>query len=160
MTLVRARSVKEVAEFVQARVLGDETVQLTGISSVKSAASGDLIFVDNVKNLRAALNSGASAVIVGDFGAGETSSKPLLVAAHPRLAFARTAQLLCPRPERKPGIHPSAIVHPSAQLASGVSIEERAVIGEGVQIGENTRIGVRQRNRCESNHWTRMRSVS
>ena len=52
MTLVRARSVKEVAEFVQARVLGDETVQLTGISSVQSAVPGDLIFVDDEKNLR------------------------------------------------------------------------------------------------------------
>jgi UDP-3-O-[3-hydroxymyristoyl] glucosamine N-acyltransferase len=141
MTLVRARSVKEVAEFVQARVVGDETVQLTGISSVQAAVSGNLIFVDDEKNLRRALDSRASAVIVGDFGAGEISSKPLLLAAHPRLAFARTAQLLCPRPERKPGIHPSAIVDPSAQLASSASIEERVVIGEGVHIGENTRIG-------------------
>jgi UDP-3-O-[3-hydroxymyristoyl] glucosamine N-acyltransferase len=142
MTLVRARSVKQVAEFVQARVLGDETVQLTGISSVQSAASGDLIFVDNEKHLDAALESRASAVIVGDFAAGKTSSQPLLLAPHPRLAFTRATQLLCPRPERTPGIHPSAIVHPSAQLANGVSIEERAVVGEGAQIGENTRIGV------------------
>jgi UDP-3-O-[3-hydroxymyristoyl] glucosamine N-acyltransferase len=141
MTLVRARSVKEVAEFVQALVLGDETVLLTGISSVQSAVPGDLIFVDDEKNLRRALDSRASAVVVGDFAAGEASSKPLLLAAHPRLAFARTAQLLCPRPERKPGVHPSAIVHPSAQLRSGVLIEERAIIGEGVHIGENTRIG-------------------
>ncbi len=141
MTLVRARSVKEVAKFVQARVLGDETVQLTGISSLQSAAAGDLIFVDDEKNLRRALDSNASAVIVGDFAANETSSKPLLLAPHPRLAFARAAQLLCPRPDRKPGIHPSAIVHPSAQVASSASIEERAVIGEGAQIGENTRIG-------------------
>jgi UDP-3-O-[3-hydroxymyristoyl] glucosamine N-acyltransferase len=137
----RARSVKEVAEFVQARVLGDETVQLTGISSVQSAASGDLVFVDDVKNLRCALDSRASAIIVGDFGAGETSSKPLLLAAHPRLAFARTAQLLYPRPERKPGIHPSAIVHPSAQLADSVTIEERVVVGDSAHVGENTRIG-------------------
>jgi UDP-3-O-[3-hydroxymyristoyl] glucosamine N-acyltransferase len=141
MTLVRARSVKEVAEFVQARVLGDETVQLTGISSVESAAPGDLVFVGHEKNLRLALESGASAVISGDFAAGKANTKPLLLSTQPRLAFARAAQLLCPRPARKPGIDPSAITHPSAQLASGVSIEERVVIGEGVHIGENTRIG-------------------
>ena len=139
--LARARSVKEVAEFVQARVLGDETVQLTGIASVESAMSGDLIFIDDEKNLRRVLESGASAVIGGDFAAGKTSSKPLLLATQPRLAFARAAQLLCPRPERKPGIHPSAIVHPSAQLANDVAIEERVVIGEGVQVGGGTRIG-------------------
>jgi UDP-3-O-[3-hydroxymyristoyl] glucosamine N-acyltransferase len=139
--LAKTLSVKEVAEFVQARVLGDETVQLTGISSVKSAAPGDLIFVDDEKNLRPALESRASAVIVGDFAAGETSTKPLLLAVQPRLAFARAAQLLCPRAERKPGLHPSAIVHPSARLANGVTVEERVVIGEGVCVGESTWIG-------------------
>jgi UDP-3-O-[3-hydroxymyristoyl] glucosamine N-acyltransferase len=141
MTLVKPRSVKEVAEFVHARVLGDETVQLTGISSVQSAVPGDLIFLDDEKHLHAALESRASAVIVSDFAAGTTNSKPLLLSTQPRLAFARAAQLLCPRPERKPGIHASATVHPSAQLANGVTVEERVVIGEDVHIGERTRIG-------------------
>ena len=139
--LVKARSVKEVAAFVQARVLGDETVQVTGISSIQSAVAGDLIFVDDEKNLRPALQSRASAVIAGDFAASRTDSKPLLLAAHPRLAFARAAQFLCPKPERKPGIHPSAVVHPSAQLAEGVTVEERVVIGEGVSVGKGTWIG-------------------
>ena len=139
--LARARSVKEVAEFVQARVLGDETVQLTGIASVESAIPGDLIFVDQEKNFRRAVESRASAVIVGDFVAAAKNSKPLLVATQPRLAFARAAQFLCPRPEPKPGIHPSAIVHSSAQLANDVTVDERVVIGEGVRIGGGTRIG-------------------
>ena len=139
--LARARSVKEVAEFVQARVLGDETVQLTGIASVESAIPGDLIFVDQEKNFRRAVESRASAVIVGDFVEEAKNSKPLLVATQPRLAFARAAQFLCPRPEPKPGIHPSAIVHSSAQLANDVTVDERVVIGEGVRIGGGTRIG-------------------
>src|SRR5579864_3343427 len=141
MTLVRARSVKEVADFVQAPVLGDETVQLTGISSVQSAEPGDLIFVDDEKNLRLALESRASAVIAGDFAAAARNSKPLLLAAQPRLAFARAAQLLCPTPQSKVGIHPTAIVHSSARLADDVTVEERAIVGEGVHIGESTRIG-------------------
>ena len=141
MTLVNTRSVQEVAEFVQARVLGDETVQLTGIASVESAAPGDLIFVDDEKNLRAALESLASAVVAGDFAEGKTNAKPLLLATQPRLAFARAGQLLCPKPESKPGIHPTATVHPSARLANTVRVEERVAIGEGVQIGESTRIG-------------------
>jgi UDP-3-O-[3-hydroxymyristoyl] glucosamine N-acyltransferase len=141
MTLVRARSAKEIADFVQARVLGDETVQLTGISSVQSAGPGDLIFVDDEKNLRAALESKASAVIVGDFAAGKTPSKPLLLSPQPRLAFVRAAQLLSPRRERKPGIHPGAIVHPSARLADGAIVEEQVIVGEDAYIGESTRIG-------------------
>jgi UDP-3-O-[3-hydroxymyristoyl] glucosamine N-acyltransferase len=139
--LAKTHSVKVVAEFVQARVLGDQTVRLTGIASVESAVPGDLIFVDDQKNLRRALESHASAVIAGDFAAGETNSKPLLLARQPRLAFARAAQLLCPRPKWKPGIHPTAIVHSSARLAEGVRVEEGAVIGEGVHIGGGSRIG-------------------
>ena len=139
--LAKARSVKEVAEFVQARVLGDEAVQLTGISSVQSAAPGDLIFVDDEKNLRPALESRASAVIAGDFAKGKPKSKPLLIVTTPRLAFSRATQLLCPKPERKAGIHPSALVHASARLGDGVGVDERVVIGEGVQIGKSTWIG-------------------
>jgi UDP-3-O-[3-hydroxymyristoyl] glucosamine N-acyltransferase len=142
MTLsVKSHSVKEVAEFVQARVLGDETVQLKGIASVESAAPGDLIFVDQEKNLRLAIESLASAVIVGDFAVEKMNTKPLLLATQPRLAFARAAELLCPKPDREPGIHPSAIVHPSARLSDSVTVEARVVVGEGVQIGEQTRIG-------------------
>jgi UDP-3-O-[3-hydroxymyristoyl] glucosamine N-acyltransferase len=142
MTLsVQTHSVKEVAEFVRARVLGDETVQLTGISSVQSAGPGDLIFVDDEKNLRMASESRASAVIAGDFAAGKTNSKPLLLTTQPRLAFARAAQLLCPKPERKPGVDASAIVHPSVRLANGVSVGERVVISEGAHIGDGTWIG-------------------
>jgi UDP-3-O-[3-hydroxymyristoyl] glucosamine N-acyltransferase len=141
MTLVRGRSVKEVAEFVQARVLGDESVQLTGISSVQSASPGDLVFVDDEKNLRAALESRAAAVVAGDFAAIKPSPKPLLLAAQPRLAFARAAQLLCPEPERKAGIHSSAIVDSAARLASNVTVEERVVIGVGATIGDGTRVG-------------------
>src|SRR5580658_5826122 len=122
MTLVRERSVKEVAEFVQARVLGDESVQLTGISSVQSAGPGDLVFVDDEKNLRAALESRAAAVVAGDFAAIKPSPKPLLLAAQPRLAFAHASQLLCPKPERNPGIHSSAIVDSAARLASNVTV--------------------------------------
>src|SRR5580700_1164780 len=139
--LIKARSVKQVAEFVQARVLGDEAVQLTGLSSVESAVPGDLVFVDDEKNLRLALESQASAVIAGDFAAGKTNPKPLILATQPRLAFARAAQLLCPGPEWKHGIHPSAIVHPSARLADGVTIEDHVVIDEDAHIEESTRIG-------------------
>ena len=137
----KSRTVKEVAEFVQARVIGDDSVQLTGIASVRSAQPGDLIFVDQEKNLSAALRSGASALIAGNFAPEKTNKKPVLLAPQPRLAFARAAQLLCVGPERKSGIHPSAIVHPSAHLAKGVTIEEGSIICEGVRIGENTRIG-------------------
>jgi len=138
-------SLKAVAEHVRARVLGDATVTLTGVSSLQSASPGDLVFVEDEKNLRLALQSGASAVITGElageFAGKKPVSKPLLIAKQPRLAFARAAQLLCPVPEAKPGVHPSAVVDPSAHLSKGVTIAAQVVIGEDVAIGEAARIG-------------------
>jgi UDP-3-O-[3-hydroxymyristoyl] glucosamine N-acyltransferase len=139
--VISTRSVQEVAEFVQARLVGDGEVQLSGISSISSAAPGDLVFVEDEEHLEPAFQSRASAVIAGDFAAERANPKPLLVSAQPKLAFARAAQLLCQRPLRKPGVHPSAIVHPPGQLGDEVTIDERAVIGEGVQIGNGTWVG-------------------
>lgn len=137
----KTHSAKQVAEFVQARLIGDGAVKLTGIASVASARAGDLVFAQEEASLAAALQSKASAVIVGEFAAGKSSSKPLLISSQPRLAFAQAAQLLCAKPPRKPGIHKTAVVHKSAKLGKGATIDERVAIGEKAQIGENTWIG-------------------
>lgn len=136
-----ARRLAEIAELVQARLVGDGSVAVCGIASVQSAVPGDLVFVQNEKSLEAALQSRASAVITGNFAAANKCSKPLLISADPRLAFARVAHLLCPKRDRKPGVHPSAIIHASARLGSGVTVDERVVIAEGAQIGDRTWIG-------------------
>jgi UDP-3-O-[3-hydroxymyristoyl] glucosamine N-acyltransferase len=135
------RSAKEIADFVQARLVGDGAVQLTGIASISSASSGDLVFVDDEKNFSRAVASHASAVIAPASANTHPRSKPVLLHTQPRLAFARAAKLLCALPARKPGIHASAILHASAHLAATVAIGERVVIGENVMIGDHTRIG-------------------
>jgi UDP-3-O-[3-hydroxymyristoyl] glucosamine N-acyltransferase len=147
---------KKVAELLHARLVGNGDVEMVGVASIESASAGDLIFVEEEKKLQQALESGASAVLVGDFGAGK-SSKPLLVCAHPRLAFARAARHLAPTSDRNYRIHASAVVHPSARLAREVKLDERVVIGEGAEIGSGSWIGagsvigakVRMGNDCE-----------
>jgi len=135
------RTVREVAEIVQARLVGDGSVTLNGIASVATASAGDLVFVEHEKHLQAALDSAASAIIAGDFATGVSSSKPLLISPHPRLTFARAAHLLCGKPQRVPGIHPSAVVHPSAVLGESVTVDERVVIGASVGLGAGSWIG-------------------
>jgi UDP-3-O-[3-hydroxymyristoyl] glucosamine N-acyltransferase len=136
-----AVSAKEVADFVHARLLGDGNVSLLGLSSIGSGSEGHLVFAEDVKSLAEAMASRASAVIGPDSAAAHAGSKPLLLHHQPRLAFARAARLLCRRQDRKPGIHPSAVVHPSVQLAPDVGIDERVVIRQGVTIDDKTWIG-------------------
>ena len=119
---------------MHARLMGDGSVKLSGIASVVSAAAGDLVFVEEETSLDPALRSRASAVIAGEFAAGKTGFKTLLISVQPRLAFARAAQILCANPRHKPGMHKTAVVHKSAKLGKGVTIDERVVIGEAAQI--------------------------
>ena len=135
-----AMQLKKVAELIHARLIGNGDVEIAGVASIESASAGDLIFVEDKEYLPRALKSSASAVLVGDFGAAD-SSKPLLVSAQPRLAFARAARHLAPNSDHRYTIHPSAIVHPSARLAKEVQVDERAVIGEGAKIGSGSSIG-------------------
>ncbi|MFZ0804181.1 MAG: UDP-3-O-(3-hydroxymyristoyl)glucosamine N-acyltransferase [Terriglobales bacterium] len=135
------RSAKEVADLVHARLVGDGSTRLRGIASVASASPGDLVFVEDEKNLARALQSKASAVIAGEFATGKTSAKPLLIHSQPRMGFARAAELFKPLSEAKPGVHPSAVVHASANLGKNVTVAERVVIGEGAKVGDGTRMG-------------------
>jgi UDP-3-O-[3-hydroxymyristoyl] glucosamine N-acyltransferase len=133
-------TVKEIAEGVKARLVGDGTLALSGIASIESACAGDLVFVENEKHLRQALESAASAVMAGEFAAGQAASKPLLICSQPRLAFARAAKVLCAGSPGEPGVHPSAVVHPSARLGKEVRVEASVVIAEGAAIGDRTRV--------------------
>jgi UDP-3-O-[3-hydroxymyristoyl] glucosamine N-acyltransferase len=139
----RTLSVQQLAEQLQATLLGDGDVVLTGVSSIKLAVSGKVVFVEEEKNLASALSSHAGAVIAGDFAGMTKAAKPLLIARQPRLAFARAAQLLGQAGPHSTGIHPSAVVHASARLERNVSVEAGAVIGQHAQIGKNTRVGAR-----------------
>jgi len=136
-------SLKEIADRVGARVVGDSSTLLSGVASLASARVGDLVFVEEERLLERAAASGASAVVAGEFAANGSGSKPVLIAANPRLAFARAAALLRPRPKRAGGIHSSAVVDSSAHLGSGVCVEAGAVIAENAVIGDGCWIGAR-----------------
>ncbi len=133
-----------VAEALQAQLVGDGAVEVSGIASIPEATAGDLVFVEDEKHLRAAIDSRAAAVIVGKFATGNATkscAKPLLIVEQPKLAFSRAAKLLRVSPDRQPGIHASAVVHASAKVGKGVIVAERACIGKDAEIGDGSWIG-------------------
>ena len=136
------RSLREIAEAVEARLQGDGSLAVDGLASIHSASKNDLVFVEEEKYLSRALQSAAGAVIAGEFATGSTG-KPLLISSHPKLAFARAARFLQEgnRDGRQAGTHASAVVSTSARLAPRVIIGERAIVADGAEIGERTRIG-------------------
>jgi UDP-3-O-[3-hydroxymyristoyl] glucosamine N-acyltransferase len=139
------RSLKEIAEFVQGRVIGDGAIEITGIASIDSAATGDLVFVEDEKNLNPTIRSGASAIIASPSAWSVAPSKPLIICDQPRLAFARAAALLLPAKKYSAAVHLTAAVHPSARIGKDVSIEAYVSIDEDVEVGDGSRIGAGSR---------------
>ncbi len=128
----------DLAEKLGCHLLGDGSITVSHVSSLQSATSESLVFVEDTQHLGAALRSSAAAVIAGDF-AISAESKPILISPQPRLTFARAAWLLRD-PARGRAIHPSAIVPASAEIGKNVAIGARALLGEHVKIGDETSI--------------------
>lgn len=123
--------------------MGDGHLEVSGVASIESASSHDLVFVEDERYLAAALKSKACAVIAPEFAASSGAGRSLLISDHPKLAFARASRMLRDDSHiaQAGSIHPTAVVHPTASLGSGVSVDAYGVIGERTQVGADSRIG-------------------
>ncbi len=132
------QTLRDLAEKLGCRLRGDNSITVTSVSSLQSATSGTLVFVEDAQHLDTALRSSAAAVIAGDFASA--ASKPILISTQPRLTFARAAKLLRD-PDRNCEINPTAVVPASAKIGKNVAIGPHAILGKHVGIGDETTIG-------------------
>jgi UDP-3-O-[3-hydroxymyristoyl] glucosamine N-acyltransferase len=114
-------------------------IEIGSVGAPLYAVEWVLVFAENEAALVAANASRAGAVVTTRELAGDIASKPLLVVAHPKLAFARAAEWLTPLHSQQ-GIHPSAHVDALASLGDGVLVGPNAVIGHAARIGAYSRI--------------------
>lgn len=134
----------EIAEHLQADLLGDPEIKITGLDSIKSAKPGDITFFADSRLREYLLNTQASAIILKKEDCPQdvprAAGQAFLIAANPHLAFARVAELFLPRHKQKPEIDASASVHHSCNLGREVSIGPGVCIAEGVTIGDHCEI--------------------
>ena len=155
---IQSQLVRDLASHCEALVMGDATVRISGIASVDSARTGDIVFAYDRARLQQALDSSASAVITGEFGCDAVSSKPILIARDPKLAFARLASLFSSGEQRegrdesaqvhlsaKVGEHtwigPGVVVEGTVSVGDGTSVAANSVLCAGVSVGRDCRIG-------------------
>ena len=139
------QTLRDLAEKLGCRLLGDGSITVTSVSSLQSATNRSLVFAEDVPNLNLALGSPAAAVIAGEFAAGGptasvTAAKPILISTQPRLTFARAAKLLRDQAPN-PAIHPTAVISDSAKVGKNSSIGPRAILGDRVKVGDTATIG-------------------
>ena len=145
-------TLKQLADFLNVNVQGNEDVVINSVASVESALEGDICFVSNAKYIDALRESSASAVIVKE-GVLENIDIAALIVDNPRATYARVVDLLYPRKLPEPGIHPTACIEKSAKVSVSASIganvvieanaeiADDAVIEAGCVIGRNSQIG-------------------
>lgn len=139
----------EVAKRLDCALSGDGEIEIRGIATLERARPGELSFLTNPKYNKAARESQASALIVGqDFPPLEV---PLLVHPNPYLTFAKAIEVFYPPTRSTAQIHPTAWIDDTARIGKEVSIGAYAVIGsqvvieEGVDIREHCVIHARAR---------------
>jgi UDP-3-O-[3-hydroxymyristoyl] glucosamine N-acyltransferase len=147
----RGFALKEIAERVEGKVIGDEEIRITGINSLAEASEGEISFFTSPRYKNQLTQTKASALLVPRrqdlfFGAQ-------VIVSNPALAYARVAELFAPPPARYPGISDRAFVHQGALVGNRVSIYPSVYVGDqaeidddvilfpGVFVGDRARIG-------------------
>ncbi|MCM8757509.1 MAG: UDP-3-O-(3-hydroxymyristoyl)glucosamine N-acyltransferase [Candidatus Omnitrophica bacterium] len=132
------KTLKEIAELIEGKVVGDEDVIITGFSNIKEAKPGDITFLANPRYAHLLEETEASAIITS-FEVKSTS-KNLIQTQNPSLAFAKLISIFSPPTIRQKGIHPTAILGKNVFLGKDVSVGAYTVIEDDVSIGDGTTI--------------------
>jgi len=122
--------VQELAQRFEAQLIGDDSLQATGINEINKVEPGDVMFVDNEKYFQKALRSAASIILLNkptDCPPG----KALLVVDEPFQAY---NELMW---QYRPFRPLTQNIHPTAKIDDSVVIEPNVVIGANVTIGKN-----------------------
>ena len=142
-------TVRQLAELVQGKVFGDETLPIRAARPLREAQPGDITFVEDAKYTRELPACLASAVIAPE--SIPVNGRVLIQVDDPLSAFATIVRHLHGRPEPPVhGVDPRACVDPSTVIGPDASVYPLAVIGEGTVIGARCRIhsGVVIGRRC------------
>ncbi|TYP00039.1 UDP-3-O-[3-hydroxymyristoyl] glucosamine N-acyltransferase [Geothermobacter ehrlichii] len=126
---------KELAELVGGRVVGDPELEIRRLADFDEAGEGDIAFVSRASYARRLHQLKASAVILS---AEAPISCSQLICANPYLAFARILAFLEVEKPRPLGIMDGAWVDPSAEIGDEVTIYPGCHVAAGARVGRGT----------------------
>ncbi|MEN9560305.1 MAG: UDP-3-O-acylglucosamine N-acyltransferase [Pseudomonadota bacterium] len=127
-------SLAAVAAFLEAELIGDPLVEISGVGSLQEGQANQIGFFQDRKRRQELKDTALGAVILRPEHLSWTASNKL-VCDNPHVAFARLAQRLHPR-LRPEGRHPSAVIDPSSQVHASAHIAAHVVIGANCVIAE------------------------
>lgn len=130
MKLDNPVTVSWIADFVNAKIIGNADFEVTGINEIHMVEEGDLTFVDLEKYYDKSLSSAASVVII-DKDVSCPEGKVLLVSDDPFTSYVSLSKYFRPF---KPSYQ---MIASTAVIGEGTIIQPSVFIGEEVLIGKN-----------------------
>lgn len=125
----------EIARLVGGTVLGDDTIEVAGVSSIEAPEPGTITFLADAKHVGRLSGLSVAAIMLAPDA--PAVALPSIRVADPHGAFVTLVERLHPVERPRPGIHPTAVVSPSARLGRNASIGPHAVVGDDVVVGDD-----------------------
>lgn len=126
----------KLAKILNGVVVGDGSVQITGVAGIKEAREGDITFLVNPKYESYVATTKASAVIVANDH--KTIPKPLIQIENPYLAFLKAVRLFRAETQKvDAGIHPTSVIGKDVRLGERVAIGPFVVIEDDADVGDD-----------------------
>ena len=126
--------IKELAILVKGVVEGDGDINITGLSGIESARSGDLTFAVDEAHLAGAEKGGVSCILTNNLL--RKSKKPLIRVKNPKLSFLIIYNNFHEHKNKNAFVHSAACVSTSAHLGNNVWLGSGVVVEDGVNIGD------------------------
>ena len=142
--MLKALTVRQIIDQLGGDVVGDPTISVTGIGSIKNARSGQLTFFSDAKLASYIPRSEASVVVVAAENAdrfGTAITK--IIVEKPHLYFSQTLNLLFSISNLARGVSVTASIADSAILGDNVAVGSHAIVEDGAEIAEAVVLGAR-----------------
>ena len=134
-------SLKQIASFIDAEVVGDDSTVITGLATLKSATANDIAFLSNPKYAKQIDDCQAGAVILQSAQAQFFNGNCLIV-SDAYLSYAKISAWFDKAPVVEKTIHASASIDPTATVGDAVSIGPNVVIeADGFGFAPNGKAG-------------------
>ena len=132
-------TLRELAEKLQCRLEGGNGADITRVTGIDQAQTGDVTFVDNPRYVSHLATTKASAVIVAeDIQIPPGATFAVLRSTKPYVDFARAVGLFLPSSAPAKGIDTLSSIAADATISADVSIGPFVAIGPGASIGART----------------------
>ena len=132
-----AYTIKDIAEFIKGELIGEETIEIKGVSNIEDAREGEITFVDNPRFKEKIYTTQASCIITS-FDAKDVKC-PIIKCKNPSLAITKIIEKMFPLDIQHPkGVGKNALIGKNVKLGKDIAIGANSVIEDGAAIGEGS----------------------